>query len=118
MVIVTGPYSSPDKTIKEFRIKAIATACVLLMQRGEISVSPLTFGLALIEKSEQSMPDSFEFWNQFCLEFVGIANKMYVLNLEGWELSSGTKAEIVEATRLNIPIYLVDPLTLEHIKQL
>lgn len=118
MTIVTGPYSSTDKAVKEYRLKAIATACVLLMQRGEISVSPLTFGLALIANSEQLMPDSFEFWNKFCLEFVGVSKKMYVLNIDGWEQSGGVKAERVEAERLNIPIYLVDPLTLEHIKQL
>lgn len=118
MVIVTGPYSSPDKSVKEARAKEIATACITLMNRGEIAVSPLTFGLALIEKTGQTLPDTYEFWNKFCLEFVAVSKTMYVLNMEGWEKSSGTADEIKEAHRLNIPIFLVDPTSLEKIKQL
>lgn len=113
MTIVTGPYSSPNSSIKEMRVKAIANACITLMNRGEISISPLTFGLSLIEKTGNTLPDSYEFWNKFCLEFVGVSKQMYVLNLEGWEQSKGTQDEIKEAHRIGIPVYLVDVNTLD-----
>lgn len=118
MVIVTGAYSSKDANIKQQRVNAIANACVLLMLRGEISVSPLIFGLAIIEKSGKNLPDTYEFWDKFCREYVAVSNKVYVLNMDGWEESNGTKDEIAEAKRLNIPVYLVDYITLEHIKSL
>lgn len=118
MIIVTGPYSSPDKEVKERRAKTIATACVTLMNRGLISVSPLTFGLALLKETGLNLPDTYEFWNKFCLEFVGVSHKMYVLNMDGWEQSGGTQDEIREAHRLGIPVFLVHPDTLEELKQL
>lgn len=118
MIIVTGPYSSTNKEIKELRIKSISDACLNLMHRGDISVSPLILGLALIEKSGKDLPDSYEFWSKFCKEFVSKSDIMYILNLEGWESSNGVKDEIQEAHRLNIPVYLVDSKTLQHIKHI
>ena len=116
MIIVTGPYSSKDENLKKLRINTISNACLKLMYAGEISVSPLIFGLALIEKTGQDLPDTYDFWNKFCHEFVNISNKMYVLNMDGWESSNGTKDEIKKAIEIGIPIYLVDQTSLEIIK--
>ena len=126
MIFVSGPYSSTDPEEKKARVKAIASACIKIMQSGDMAISPLTFGLSLIEKSEQSLPDSYEFWDRFCTEFVATADVMYVLNLEGWELSTGVKAEIEAAKARNIPVklvhheslYLMEHLYVERIKPL
>jgi hypothetical protein len=118
MIIVTGPYSSKDPEVKKLRVKTIAEACLTLMHRGDISISPLTFGLSLIEKSGKELPDSYEFWTKFCKEFVGVSKSMYVLNMDGWEESNGTKDEIKEAKEIGIPVYLVNSISLDIIKQL
>lgn len=115
MIIITGPYSSKDLAVKKMRVDAIADACVNLMIKGIISVSPLIFGLALIEKSKLVMPDSYEFWQEFCRQYVMISDTVYVLNLDGWKESNGVADEIRIAKENNIPIYLVDYKTLSHI---
>ena len=118
MIFVSGPYSSSDPEVKKVRVKAIASACMKIMQDGNMAISPLTFGLSLIEKSEQNLPDSYEFWDRFCREFVATADVMYVLDLEGWELSSGVKDEIAAAKKFNIPVKLVHPYSLNVLEEL
>lgn len=118
MILISGPYSSTDQEVKKQRVKAIADACILVMNTGGMSISPLLFGLSLIEKSESGMPDDYEFWQRFCRSFVAKADQVLVLNLDGWETSGGTKDEIKVAKELNIPVYLIEPLTLFKIKEL
>jgi hypothetical protein len=118
MIFVSGPYSSSDPEVKKARVKAIASACIKIMQDGNIAISPLTFGLSLIEKSEQSLPDSYEFWDRFCREFVATAQEMWVLSLDGYGSSTGVKAEIDAAKELNIPVKLVHPYSLNVLEEL
>ena len=124
MVVVSGPYSHKDPLVKAERIKTIAKACVKLMADGKTSlaVSPLLYGLCLIDHVEKDsgvkMPDSYDFWGKFCLDFVVSGTDLYVLNIDGWEDSNGTKGEIIKAKEINIPVYLVDAITLEIIKVL
>ena len=118
MIFVSGPYSSTNPEEKKTRVKAIASACIKIMQSGDMAISPLTFGLSLIEKSEQDLPESYEFWDRFCREFVATADVMYVLDLEGWELSSGVKDEIAAAKACNIPVKLVHHESLSLIEHI
>jgi hypothetical protein len=123
MIIVSGPYSHKDPAVKELRIKTIAKACVKLMADGKthLATSPLLYGLSLISHTQEGdvkLPDSYEFWEKFCLAFVEVGTELYVLNLDGWEESGGTKGEIIKAKELKIPVYLVDSKTLEYIKVL
>ena len=114
--MISGPYSSKDEAVKQSRIKAIADACLLVTKMGDIPVSPLLFGLTLIEKSGQQLPDSYEFWDEFCRQYVLASHKIYVLNLPGWDESNGVKDEIKVAKENLIPVYLVDPSNLEELK--
>lgn len=111
-----GPYSHTDENIKVERAKIIANACILLMEKGEISISPLTFGLSLIEKTGKNLPDDYAFWCKFCEEFVKISDVMYILDIEGWCESSGVRGEIEEAKKNNISVYLVESISLNIIK--
>ena len=112
MIFVSGPYSTPEAEVKKARVKAIASACIKIMESGNMAISPLTFGLSLIEKSEQNLPDNYEFWDRFCREFVGTADEMWVLALDGYETSTGVKAEIEAAIARDIPVKLVHPYSL------
>lgn len=118
MILISGPYSSLDIEEKNFRIKATGKACVKLLSDGKIAISPLLYGLAVIEKSGEKLPDTYEFWQEFCRSFVRTADTMYVLNLPGWDTSTGVADEIDEARKINIPIYLVHFDTLEFVRVL
>lgn len=119
MILITGPYSSPDAEVKAARVKTIATACAaLIIQTNQVAMSPLLSGLAIIEKSGKKLPDNTEFWKEFCRVFVRAAEEVYVLDMDGWDKSGGVADEINEAKERNIPVYLVHRHTLNFIKVL
>lgn len=121
MIAITGPYSHKDPAIKEARVKAITSACVKLLLSGKTAITPLSYGLLLIEHSNKEgieIPDTFNYWEKFCLDFIEACDEMYVLDLEDWDKSTGVGAEIAKAKELNIPVYLVDSTTLEYKKVL
>ena len=116
MIVVSGPYSSTDKEVKKARTKVIADVCVKIMTQGIfwysekklIGASPLLSGLAILEKSEMVLPDSYEFWNDFCRSFIRGAEALFVVDIEGWETSSGVRGEIKVARECSVPVYLID----------
>jgi hypothetical protein len=118
MVVVSGPYSHSNPDIKQIRVKAIADACVKLFQNGDICCSPLLAGLSFIEKSSYHMPDDYDFWKNFCRSYVKAGHVLYVLDIEGWKESTGVKDEIEYAQSFGMPVYLIEPETLEIIMQL
>ena len=119
MVLITGPYSSPDAEVKALRVKTIALACAnLIGQTNQVAKSTHLSGLGIIEKSGKKLPDNTEFWLEFCRVFVRAAEEVYVLDMDGWDKSGGVADEIHEAKELNIPVYLVHHQTLNFIKVL
>ena len=118
LIVVSGPYSHSDPLVKQGRVKTIANTCVKLCQNGDICCSPLLAGLSLIEKSDNKMPDDYEFWKDFCRSYVEAGDVLYVLDIQGWEDSTGVQDEIECARSFCMPVYLMEPDTLEIIKQL
>jgi len=123
MIIVGGSYSHKDDSVKKARIQIIANACIKLMADGKtnLAVSPLLYGLTLIDYTEKDgvkLSDSYKFWQEFCLGFVRAGDEFNVLDMEGWEQSKGLADEIKEAKKLNIPVYLINHITLEFKKVL
>ena len=118
MIIVSGPFSSKDPVIKQQRVDTIAKACAKLMLEGKtpVAMSPLLYGLSIIDKSGHNLPDNYEFWEEFCKTFVTKGDTLYVLDMEGWQDSTGVMGEIEEAKNCNIPVYLVESITLDYIK--
>ena len=121
ITIIGGPYGSKNtQEVKDQRAKIIATACQKIMAdtKGIVALSPLLYGLSLIEKSGSNISDDWEFWRDFCLALVKTGDTFLVLNVESWDNSPGLLAEIEYAKKCEIPVYLVDAVTLEHIKVL
>lgn len=104
MVFVCAPYSSNDQFIKESRFKSACIGCGLIMDLGGFPMSPLVHGVPIA--NEMKLPDDFDYWSKYCLSFINKSDFLVVLNVEGWEDSSGIKAEIELAHKLNKPVYL------------
>lgn len=121
MIAITGPYNHQDPMVKEERVNIITSACLTLLLSGKTAITPLTYGLMLIEHSKKKgveIPDTFNYWEKFCLDFIESSDEVYVLNIDGWEDSKGVAAEIAKAKECNIPVYLVEHNTLTYIKVL
>lgn len=102
MIYLAGPYSHEDEAVRTLRYTLLTAKAAELMQLGHVVISPITHGHAVAIAHE--LPTDFEWWQNQCLGVLRHASKLCVLTLEGYEESTGVKAEIGYALALGIPI--------------
>ncbi len=107
LILISTPYSHVDPEVKKRRIRETSTACAWFMNNDFMVFSPITYGCAIIENGDIKLPDSNTFWKEYCDTFVAHSKQVFVLNMEGWDISSGVKAEIEAAKLHSIPVHLV-----------
>ena len=92
LIYLGSPYTSPNKEVMQARFEAISRIAAGLTKEGYIVFSPITYGHTLCNFAE--LPVEFDFWNDFCLEFLSKSDLFVQVNLMGWESSKGLKAEL------------------------
>lgn len=103
MIYVASPYTHPDPAVREYRYRQAMSYVHMQTMQGVARIfSPIqyTHEMAHIH----AMPKEFEFWQQWCLRWLDIAEELHVIKLTGWEESAGIRAEIQHARRLGLPI--------------
>lgn len=110
-VYLATPYSHPEPSIQEWRFERVTEATAILISRGiDCIYSPITHTHP-IDKHLTNRQADHEFWvNKFDLPFLANSRMLYILQLPGWENSTGIKMEIEQARVRGIPVYLVEPL--------
>jgi hypothetical protein len=53
---------------------------------------------------EHDLPKDFQFWQDYNFSILAKASQLWVLTLDGWDVSKGVLAEIELANMLSIPI--------------
>lgn len=110
-VYIAGPYGDKDGYVLiDERINRARYAAMNLAERGIPFYAP-HLNCAHFEVIAPTAP--VEFWTAMGLGFVQFAWGLLILN--GWENSKGTRAEIAEARRLGIGIYLPGESVYEEI---
>lgn len=107
MIYLISPYSHPDPSIREYRMRQAAQTTYILMSHGEIVFSPIVHGHALVANVSECTETSWGFWGFQCLGMLDKADAVYVLDLDGWEESVGVDAELKYADSLCLPIFLL-----------
>jgi hypothetical protein len=101
----TGTY---DQRVARFEAVTRATAH-LIRTRGWTVFSPITHSHPLEQIG--GLRGDWAFWRRQDENFLWCSNQMIILTLPGWEFSEGIAGEITIATKLDIPIYLLDEKT-------
>jgi hypothetical protein len=99
---LAAPYSHAISRTRFYRYRQICYVTAELARRGEIIYSPISSWHFIAVN--YNLPTDAAFWLPYMLEFLARCDKMYVLQLEGWENSVGVQREIEFATEHNIPI--------------
>lgn len=102
IVYLAVPYSHEDPKVMEDRVKKVNVMAAFLIQNEEIIFSPITHCHTLREYGK--LPETWDFWKNYDLEFLAQCRKLYVLTLPGWKESIGVQAEIAFAKEHHIPI--------------
>jgi Domain of unknown function (DUF1937) len=108
MIYLASPYSSPDFSVQEARFEATEYFTAYWLKLGAPIFSPIVYchRMALIHK----MPTDFAFWREFNLKMLNRATDLWVLKLDGWQVSAGVQAEIKAAMSRNLPVAYHDPV--------
>jgi hypothetical protein len=106
IVYVAAPYSNVQD--KEHLMNTIAVVCGQYMKDnpGEYTITGLVHHYACQHHSD--LGTDWNFWKDFCVEFLRRCDKMLVIKFPGWESSHGVAEEIRVANELNIPVVYYD----------
>ena len=107
LIYLACPFRHADLRIQRKRCAAVHYAAAQLSLQGQYVFSPLTHNELLIDIIHDAVPG--EHWMQFDLAILAHCQRLYVLKMEGWELSKGVAREISFAKEKQIAIAFVEP---------
>lgn len=106
MIYIASPYSDPDKSLVNYRVKVVCQYAAHLFKLGFTCTSPILVGTAIFQHAE--LPSDFEFWEKMSYDTLKRCDLLAVIKLPGWESSVGVQAEITFAKKNRIIIEHVD----------
>lgn len=115
LVYVAGPYTarladgSEDHKRTAERMRIFCLCVVAMMGIGIKSTSPLMMHMV---RQHCDLPGDWNYWGEYSTIMLKKCDAMVVLQIEGWEESTGVKEEILLAKENNVPVIFVDPAEL------
>lgn len=103
---LASPYSHWDPRIKDLRHRIVNHVASELMKEGIGVYSPLTHNLPL---AELGIKCSWDVWRDYDKEMLSRCDRVIVLKIPGWEVSTGVSDEIAYAKELGYDIEYIDP---------
>lgn len=100
VVYVAGPYRGPNRAAIELNIQAARHVGKLCCVKGWSPIIPHA-NTGHLDEALPGTPD--EFWLESTMELLRRSDA--VVLVPGWDMSSGTLAEIREAQRRGIPVF-------------
>ncbi len=92
MIYLASPYTHADPDVMQDRFEAVRQVAAGYLLAGRAVYSPIVHGHVIA--AAHDLPVSFDFWMQHCLAMLSRAQKLHVLQLDGWRESRGVAAEI------------------------
>lgn len=89
----------------EWRFDAVCRKAGEMMNSGLVVYSPIAHCHPIAVRIE--LPRTWDFWKKFDTEMIKRATELHVLQLPGWDKSTGVKAECEIAESLGIPVKFV-----------
>ena len=108
MIYLASPYSHADPAVMEQRFYTVAEAAGHLMLRGIIAFCPIAHSHPIF-KMVPATGARYEDWARMDEEMIDYCKEVWVLMLDGWEVSRGVNAEMEYAKSKGYPVRLVDP---------
>jgi nucleoside 2-deoxyribosyltransferase len=105
MIYLAAPYTSYDPEIVDMRIAQFCRVDAKLCQQGLITVSPLSKHFI---KDHATIPLTWEFWKTYSEKLMEKCDALYVIMLDGWDVSEGVLAEIELAKKMSLEIKYLD----------
>lgn len=102
MIYLACPYSHKDASVREYRFMKANQAAARLMRAGHIIYSPISHTHPIA--TEGKLPLDWSYWQSVDEFYIGLCERVVVLELDGWQESKGVRAEIAMAEALGKPV--------------
>lgn len=106
LIFISSPYSNPDDRVRIQNYKDITLYTAKLCSTGIVAFSPIAYGHNLVDF--HPMPTDWEFWKNFCLQFLERSDELWVVKMPGYDRSIGVAEEVQYALDNGIPVKYVD----------
>lgn len=103
MIYLASPYSHHDPEIVQQRFDLVTQYTAKCLKAGYIIYSPIVHCHHLAQVT--NLPTSFEFWSRYNLGVLSQCRALWILELEGWQISIGVSVERKFAEQSGIPIF-------------
>jgi len=101
MIYLASPYSHADPAVREARYRAACRATAALLRAGLVVFSPIVHSHPLVAFD---LPTGWDFWEPIDRAYLARCDEVVVLTLDGWQQSTGVRAEIALARGLGKPV--------------
>jgi hypothetical protein len=114
-VYLASPYSHRLKKVMREREKEInRVAAELTYKYGYMMFLPITQS-APLERIIPALGGSFEKWKEIDLKAVSMMDELWVVLLDGWDISVGVTEEIRYAKELGKRVRYIDPQNIQFV---
>jgi len=104
------PYTHEDADIRMARETEATKATAFLIKHLQVAVySPITHGHRVADYLPTSLRTHSDFWLGQCMPILRKCTCMYVLQIPGWEKSSGISKELVVADEHKLSLFALIP---------
>lgn len=104
LIYLASPYNHPLKYIRQKRYELVRDVTMHLMNLNHVIYSPIVHMHHIDLISE--FPRDWDFFKKFDEVMLTRCNELWILDIQGWDLSKGIGGEIRIAKEFNIPISL------------
>ena len=114
-IYLASPYTHPNPIVRWLRCRKISQVAGHLIDQGVVLFAPISQS-ATIAKYSCNKKTDWEYWKEVDYTFLSKAAAIWVVMMDGWKESVGVSAEVRYAKRYKIPVFYVDPDTLEKLE--
>jgi len=102
LIYLASPYRADNPDIRKLRFKMVSKAAGQLVAAGNLVYSPITHSAPMAHEARLDI--GYEQWKELDEFYLSRCDIVIVLQLPGWEISSGIADEIAFADDLGKPV--------------
>lgn len=92
LIYLASPYSSPHPDIREHRFICVCNYAARMIRNGHLVFSPIAHSHPIADIGR--LAGNWQYWSRFDFAMLRRCDELWILQLDGWDLSEGIKAEI------------------------
>ena len=106
LVLLCTVYSNPDPTIRKLNNLDACKMAGKLLRHGFFVLSPIIHSVSISDK-EIPLPGDRLFWSKYNGKIINGVDCLFVLDMQGWQDSTGIRSEYLAAKEMDKKAYLI-----------